>query len=174
MEIRQHFLAVSRVFVRAFGNPQRIFYPGCGNDGTPSRAFPDADIVYLDIAEHGLAEIRSAFPGARTVHAPAEAYASSEPFDLVLDIHSHAPFEAEVRQLKRGGYLLVANKTSDRAFDSSSFKLVAAIHVEGCEMRVELANLEKYREVDPEPPRFSFSNTRKLKAQYYVFRRRVT
>ena len=160
------------LFAKYMGRPSRVYYPACGKDASPPEAFPGAYVVYLDIEEQGLLEIQREYADARAVHLPAEVYDPDGRFDFVLSVHSHAPFEAEIKFLQKDGFLLIANKMSDRAFDHPNLELVAVITEQPGEGREMLfTDLERFEEVDPSPEEFSFSNRRKIKAPFYVFRK---
>src|SRR4051812_31390858 len=110
-------MAVTKAVINAcvayaaqFGMPTHVYYPACGNDASPSVAFPEAKITYLDIDAGGLLQIKNAYPDAMVVHRPAETMPSGGIYDLTIDIHSHAPFEAETRHMMPGNHLLIANK----------------------------------------------------------------
>lgn len=172
----QNAVHACRLFSATFGTPRNVYYPGCGNDTSPTIAFPESTIIFLDPLHDGLKEIKKEFPNAVTVCARAEDVPLGAKYDLVLDIHSHAPFEAEIRDLKVGGHLLIANKMSDRAFEHQKLMLVAVTpwkseYAEDGLAGMEVVNLERYKEIEPNPPRFSFSNKRKIKAPFYVFRK---
>ncbi|HTR18411.1 MAG TPA: hypothetical protein VMH91_00285 [Candidatus Paceibacterota bacterium] len=130
----------------------------------------------MDPIKNGLDEIKKEFPNAVTICQKAEDIPPGAKYDLVLDIHSHAPFEAEIRDLRIRGHLLIANKGSDRAFDNQQLELIAVIpwkseYSEDGLAGVERSGLERYKEIDPNHPKFSFSNKRKVKASFYVFRK---
>lgn len=175
-EVRHDFVILGSLFRNHFAKPERVYYPGCGYDATPAIAFYGSAVTFLDIAADGLKAIRQLLPNATTVLAPAESFAPEMPFDLVIDSHSHAPFEAEVKDLKSGGHLIIATKGSDKAFNSDKFTLVGAVHiVRGGGIYTQslvTENLVKYKEIDPEHHQFSFSNSRRLKATQYIFRKR--
>jgi hypothetical protein len=158
-------------YIGAFGNPNRIYYPGCGSDSSPSQGFPNSHITYLDINNSGLSLIRKTVPGVTTVHSQAERWRSVDSFDMVLSIDSRAPFDDEVKDLKIGGHLLISNKMSDRALDSLRFTLIGIIFTDGrFDGRVETGILDKYKEDDPDyvPSYFKNSNRRKEKPAFYV------
>lgn len=175
-EIREGFLEVCGLFEQSFGTPKRIYYPACGNDATPSIAFPDSEIVYLDPNRTALRAIQKKIPTAYTVEGVAEEYTPNQQFDLVIDVHSFAPFEAEIKDLQTNGLLFIANKMSDRAFDSKDMKLVGVILDRDDKNKTQTpilhtSALRKFEEEDPTHPKISFSNRRKIKAAYYIFRK---
>lgn len=161
-----------RAFVKHFGTPPTVYYPGCGNDWSPSEALKNSTIVYLDPVQAGLDEIKAHIPHAITICAKAEDVAPGARYDLVLNMHSHAPFEVQVRDLRRGSDLLIANKMSDAAFDHDGMELVAAMNLRSDALVMDAVDLEKYLEEDPEAPKIRWTNRRKIKAPYYVFRKK--
>jgi len=165
-------LSACRAYAKHFGTPGTVFYPGCGNDASPSLALPNSAVINLDPVQRGLDEIKAQHAAAITVCAKAEDVPPGARYDLVVDVHSHAPFAARVRDLKRGGNLLVANKTSDDAFDSSEFELVAVMIGTDEDLRVVVDDIEKYVEEDPNAPKVRMHNRRKTRAPFYVFRKK--
>ena len=172
MAISEGVVQACRLFERQFGKPNRVYYPGCGNDSSPSTAFPGIPIVYCDPVQEGLFEIarespKSVFVCDRAENAPADTFI----YDLVLDVHSHAPFEAEIRDLRVGGYLLIANKKTKHTFEHPELELAAAINELDGYATLDAYGLERYIALDPNPSANSFSNNRLLKARFYVFRK---
>jgi hypothetical protein len=169
MAVNRLVVAACKAFALRFGKPSTVYYPGCGNDASPSVAFPDAQIIYLDPVQAGLKEIQTQFPQAVVVIGVAEDALAGAQYDLVLDIHSHAPFDMEIRDLRRSGHLLIATKRSDHAFDSPRLELAGAMQPTASAMLVDTENLDRYKEEDQNHPKFSFSNRRLIKAPFYVF-----
>jgi hypothetical protein len=171
-EIRKEFLEAGKLYISRFEYPKSVYYPGCGVDATPGIVFEESRLVFLD-TENWRKQIIKAVPTATFVHGDARSYRAGYEFDLVIDIHSHAPFVEEARELKTGGHLIIATKGSDRAFDSSSFGLVGAmVMTQDGTLELVTEQLEKFREEAETSSEFSFSNRRKIKANYYVFQKR--
>jgi hypothetical protein len=171
-EVNSVHLKLYEYFTSMFGTPSNVYYPGCGNDATPGLGFPESRVVFLD-SEPKAAIITSRIPSAYFIRSKAEDYSSSTPFDLVIDMHSHAPFADEVKDLKVGGHLIIADKMADRAFDDPRFELVGAAkykYEDGNAVDVVLStnDLEKHLEEEPRQM-ISFSSRRKNKAAYYIF-----
>lgn len=172
-EVRPRFIEVGKTFRKHFGEPHRIYYPGCGNDITPAIAFPQSHITFLDV-EDWRREITKQIPGATVIQMDAKKYKAPQPFDLVIDIHSHAPFVSEIKDLKIGGWLLISNKTSEEAFRSEAMALSGVmLEAKGDASSYVLIknNLARFEEVEEEVKEISFSNDRKIKAPYYIFRK---
>lgn len=174
--VNSDLLVLGDLFWRRIAKPARVYYPGCGTDATPGVVFLESHVVFLDCESFGLECIRKLLPNSELVHARAESYSPQQPFDLVIDMHSHAPFDAEVKDLRSGGHLIIANKMSDNAFDSPLFELVAVFVVnrenepEDVRHGLILKGLDAYEEQGT--GNNPFSNRRKLKARYYVFRKK--
>lgn len=164
-----HVIAACAAFANRFGTPVNVFYPGCGSDSSPSVAFPDSTVVYCDPNAQGLDEIKREFRTAITLESTVEDVQPGARYELVLNVHSQGPFEAQIRDLRRGGHLLIMNKMSDQAFDHQDLVLVAAMNSQGDKLVVDTDDLERYYEEDPTAPKVSFSNRRKIKALFYVF-----
>ncbi len=168
---------VCEKFAKTFGKPESVYYPGCGDDSSPYVGFPDTDIVFVDPEERSIASLVCECPNATTICTKAENVRRGRKFDLVLSVHSHAPFEAEIWDLKIGGRLIIANKMSDRAFEhSKQLALVGACrwktgYVHDGLGDIETSDLDKYKEVDPNYRIPTFSNRRKIKAAFYIFER---
>ncbi len=124
-EIRKEFLELAKLYTNTFGEPKNVYYPGCGTDATPIHAFPNSTVVLVDSEDEYLTGTRKKFPHAIVLTTRAEEYTPEEKFDLVISIHSHAPLDAEIKDLKKGGRLIIRNKMADSAFDNSSLRLVA-------------------------------------------------
>ena len=176
-DIRSGSIEMYGLFTAEFGKPKKVYYPGCGTDLTPGVAFPESSVVFLD-PEPWEDVIASHLPKVVFVQRKAEDYSFSSEFDLVINIHSHAPFLHQVKDLKRGGYLIISNKTSDHAFDDVQFELVGVIsenrNKDGDHQSYDLLTmgLQIFIEEEAEPEEYSFSNRRKIKAPYYIFRKK--
>ena len=187
VDIRAYFVSVLNEFKETFGVPERIFYPACGNDASVIYAFKDCDakIVYLDpsnsildVQKHveNQADIKASL---KFLKSKIQDFVNDEEFkarfDLLISIHSHAPFEQEIASLKSGGYLIIATKGSDKALDSSELELRSAVHIHednSGERRVIFdTDTDRYYELDPEVQGMTFSNRRKCKANFYIFRK---
>jgi hypothetical protein len=177
-EPRKDQMIISKKFAENLGNPKKMFYPACGTDITPTKAFPEADITYLDVPGPVIEAVRDVVGKTSTVIASkAEDYNAPEEFDLVLSVHSHAPHEHEVKDLKKGGRLLIANKCSDPAFENKDLKLVGVFHEKNDEngsvtdVNIKTEKLRKYKKIDPKK-QSPFVNSRKHYANYYLFQKK--
>ncbi len=164
--------AACEKYLALYGEPNRVYCPGCGNDASPSVVFPNATIVYLDPNVVGLAEIKDEFPDAEVVHATAEEYAPKGEFGLVVSMRAHAPMTAQIRSLRVGGHVLIDNTFSERAFESPGLELIAAITEDSGMYAIIAGDMARFLEVDPDNNPYDFTNSRKEKAAYYVFRKK--
>lgn len=174
-EVNSLHLKLYTYFLNTFGTPGNVYYPGCGNDATPGLGFPESRVVFLD-PELKEAIITSCIPSAYFIRSKAEDYNSSIPFDLVIDMHSYAPFADEVKDLKVGGHLIIADKMADRAFDDPRFELVGAAEYKyeddnAVDVVLSINDLEKHLEEEPRQT-ISFHSRRKNRAAFYVFIRK--
>lgn len=177
-DARPHEILVLEAYRARFGDPEMVYYPGCGGDVTPSRVFLQSKITYLDIPDSPIESVRQFVRDVdRVVSSTAEAFEAEYSFDLVLSIHSHAPLVSELKDLKSGGYLLMANKMADQAFGDEDLTLVGVFQYqedgESNVLAVDLVqdNIGKYSELDPEHPVVSFTNARLHQVPFYLFQK---
>jgi len=177
-DARPHEILVLEAYRAIFCDPEAVYYPGCGGDVTPSSVFLQSRITYLDIPDSPIESVRQVVRKVdRVVSSTAEEFEPESSFDLVLSIHSHAPLVSELKDLKSGGHLLMANKMADQAFGSEGLLLVGVFkYQEDGESNVLAVDfmqegIEKYTEADPEPPVFSFTNARLHQAPFYLFQK---
>lgn len=174
VEIRERQIALYLAYIDYFGKPENVYYPGCGPDATPGLAFPESNVVFLDIKDWRKV-ILTRIPNAKVIYLPTEEFVSSVQFDLVINMHSHAPFLSQVKDLKINGHLVIANKMSEYAFSHHSFELIGVVVEESgsdgnyLSSKLVTEELEIYEEegTDDNP----FSNNRKVKVPYYIFRK---
>ncbi len=180
VEVRQDQMRAFDLFKQEFGYPEMVLYSGCGTDSTVAFAFQDArqifcvdpnDIYistlekYLKDKSHDLyAKIQFLNQGTETI-----PYGN---FDLVVSIHSQAPFNAEFDKIKPGGYLFICRKRSDYALDHSALRLLGVIDMTNSnEPQLITDKLDDYYEIDPDAPEITFGNRRRLQAEFYIFRK---
>jgi len=121
------------LFREKFGDPKRIFYPCCGTDGTPIKAFPNSNLTYLDFVlnsemfpESNVEKIE----GLVTEHNPSREY------DLVIiqnpgmgeDIF--VPSKDLTRHLSIGGRVIANNRhgNAKEIFNDAEFENVGSFY----------------------------------------------
>lgn len=177
-DIRPDALLLYLAYEKQFGIPSQVFYPGCGTDVTPAKAFTNSKVIFLDPSESA----KNTFTKKPYSFVPtnAENYQAESQHDLVIDMHSQANLQAEIKDLKIGGKLLISNKTAEPAFANSNLKLVGIVKDSHKQpVTIETTNLEEYTDVDPRynPTMelierlgiFGFKNYRKTSAEFYIF-----
>jgi len=92
-------------FQRVFGIPNKIFYPGCGADITPVKAFPNSQVTLLDIDDSAAAIVRSA--GIPILNMPVEKYKGKH--DLIILLNSTFSPGLATPFLERGGKIIANN-----------------------------------------------------------------
>jgi hypothetical protein len=86
-------------------SPELVYHPGPGHDVSPSEAFQDSRVVYVDIDEAAMTELNRA--GYEAVGADATAYELAEPADVMVFRNAGLVEEAIVEaNLRAGGWVL--------------------------------------------------------------------
>ena len=150
------FKAVSRVL-----SADRVFYPGCFVDISPSFVFPD--VTYLDADKRtpkffkdrgGVLEIIAQHPGSpadpkvRFIHGDytKEQDLSGDHFDLLVSLYAGFISEHCTDHLKIGGTLLVNPSHGDVAMASIDprYELSGVVISRGGDYKVRCSELDKY------------------------------
>jgi hypothetical protein len=126
---------------------KRVYYPGCRLDITPSKAFPDSTVIYVDINPQACDVLNS--HGFSAIHASATEYVPEDIDVLILYNPSVLP-EVPVRSVKKGGFI-VANDYHNSAtwLYAHGYRLVGVIPTNGefevkGPLLVETEDIEQY------------------------------
>lgn len=109
-------------FARAFDvSPDVVYHPGSGHDVSPSVAFPESRVVYVDVDEAAMTDLNRT--GYEAVGADAAAYELDERADVIVFRNAGMLEEAIVgANLQAGGWVLandhLESATHLRSMDS--------------------------------------------------------
>lgn len=84
-------------------DPKVIYSPCCETNVTPSRAFPQAKVIYLDNRDYPVGILREA--GYNVVKADAKQYVPEEEVDLVILENPQIGPDFVARTVKPGGHV---------------------------------------------------------------------
>ncbi|WP_226023866.1 hypothetical protein [Halomicrobium salinisoli] len=104
------YRAVAERFDRS---PDVVYYPGSGHDVSPSEAFPESRVVYVDVDAAAMDDLKRA--GYEAVGADAAAHDPETPADLLLFRNAGVTAELVVEVALRPGGLVLANDHLDSA-----------------------------------------------------------
>ncbi len=184
-DIREPFVEAIQAYVREFGVPAQVCYPGSGTEVSLPAALPgESHITFVDPDELSIRKLQTyeQSPRFSAVAARAEDYVPPEPLDLVFDSSSSVG-KHMVPYLKVGGHLMHERTYSSWAFDEHSLKLVGVVLDEDSKTIVrDEAIVNEYREPHPDWERAGYDdatfmkmghsywgNNRAKKAAWYVF-----
>ncbi|WP_336328635.1 hypothetical protein [Halovenus sp. HT40] len=164
-------------FARHFDvTPEVVYYPGAGQDVSPSAAFPESRVVYADVDAAAMDELDKA--GYETVSADATAHELETGADVILFQNAGLMEESIVeRNLREGGWVL-ANNHLESAEHVDALETVELVGVIPDENRraVNTLNLDGYlSRIDTEPesavdPDSQLPLTKGSSLDTYVFR----
>jgi hypothetical protein len=101
-----HHVEALRDFGRLKGpRLERIYYPGCGRDTSPSIVFPEARITYVDSFLENVLSLREA-GHYDTWFMDADDVVLREPADLAIVFHASVSVHVLAASLAVGGYLI--------------------------------------------------------------------
>ncbi|MFH1670032.1 MAG: hypothetical protein ABIA92_00405 [Patescibacteria group bacterium] len=155
--------------------PGRIFYPCCEGDVTPSKAFPDSMVTYVDmtreIIEKLIAKNYDAHWGkvpsgreeiqSESDSSDAPNFIPDEEYDLLILLNPQIGVSGVVEWVRNGGYVLCNNyhNTAEEMNERGEFTSIAvmpdsdSIEVDTSELRDYfklVASDEEYQRRDPE------------------------
>ena len=115
-----------------------VYYPCCSYDITPSHAFPDAEVTYVDMDDRAMAALRAEGFAAHTACAPvpeseqlaaqaAPLYRPEASVDLLLLLNPGISHQEVVRDVSVGGHVVANNwhHTADALNGDRRFQVVA-------------------------------------------------
>ena len=83
--------------------PERVYYPACATDASPSAAFPNAQVAYVDPDEESIEILRK---GGFTAHAQrAEEFQPDVPADLLILLNQVVNPSVPLAALRTEGYV---------------------------------------------------------------------
>jgi len=86
-------------------SPDVVYHPGSGHDVSPSAAFPESRVVYVDVDEAAMDDLTDA--GYEAVSADATGYELADSADVIVFRNAGLVEEAVVAaNLRRGGWVL--------------------------------------------------------------------
>lgn len=97
-----------KVIARSLGlRPKNIYYPCCGGDTSPSMAFPDSRVIYVDLDEKVVVAMQKG--GYEIYQASAVDYVPEVAPDLLVLMNPEIKTESMRRTLRSGGYLFCSD-----------------------------------------------------------------
>ncbi|MFB6084858.1 MAG: hypothetical protein ABEJ94_11515 [Halorientalis sp.] len=128
-------------------SPEVVYHPGSGHDVSPSAAFPESRVVYVDVDEAAMDDLTDA--GYEAVSADATGYELTDGADVIVFRNAGLVEEAVVAaNLRRGGWVL-ANDHLESArhlarLDSLDLVGVVPNDWSGESLSVDTADLDGY------------------------------
>lgn len=118
-------------FQTNFGVPARVFYPSCGMDITPVKAFPRSEVVLMDKDELAVRSLRK--NDVEAICADATQYKPDKPFDLLI-LMNPAIETGRVAHLVRPNGHIIANdwhqNTSQMLAEPSAYEFMGTFNHE--------------------------------------------
>ena len=171
------FGQAATLFKERFGIPTRIIYPACGCHSIGS-LFPESEVVYVDPSLEDISLLQGVISSkARALAMTIENFQDATLFDLLVSLNSHAPMEAQLRQLRPGGFVLCnyyfGTKDAERIMQLGSCKLLAIIDSMGDNQThvMKTDGLEPYLELRDSRNLTDLDAQRTKVAAYYVFKK---
>jgi len=162
-QVSENLVKDFELFKEAFHpKADSIYYPCCGQDVSISKAFPESDIVFLDMNHSVVEALRKEKHSA--VEAPVEEYQLEKKADILLLLNPQvAPSKEIIDNLRDAGYVLCNNYHSTATFfkNEKDFKISGVIGMRGkSEPFLDTEKLSEYWEeieTDEELKRAPFS-----------------
>lgn len=110
--------------------PDRVYYPCCGDDASPSFAFPHAVVTYVDQREEAIRALQE--QGLNAHVGQAETFCLEEEQDLVILINPNGFHRNMVNRIRIGGHVY-CNGSHETAYDIQQlpdFLLVAVLQTD--------------------------------------------
>jgi hypothetical protein len=126
---------------------ERVYYPGCGIDVTPSEVFPESSIIYADMDLSVVSLLRENSLNALVLDA--NEFAPLKPMDVVIVWNSGVDPEVATSSLRLGGCLLCNDyfRTARKTRESNRLKHIASIEMQAGNVSVETTDLDAYWQV---------------------------
>ena len=134
------FTQIYKTFKDEVYDPESVFYPSCGYDGTPSKVFGDK-VTYLDIEKEVAHTHQEA--GHKTLCQDIRSYIHQERYDLLIILNPQVPTPQMTKHLVSGGYVIANQYHGNASFlhASDDFTLLG-VFVHGALIRCN--DLEPY------------------------------
>ena len=148
LDLVEKYMAAARFFALM---PERVYYPACATDVSPSAAFPNAQIAYVDPDADSTETLRQ---GGFTAHTQrAEEFQPDVPADLLILLNQMVDPAVPLAALQVGGYVFCNDyhNAATALYRHSSCSLVGVLERTPSGWVVETAELNQYMEtVDSE------------------------
>lgn len=104
-----------------------VYYPSCGPDDSPSRAFPNSRIIYVDIEENYINSMKR--EGLEAYCQSALDFQPDRDPDILITISPAISVTKLVKHVALGGYVLTNNRhgSADEVHEDADFQAVGVI-----------------------------------------------
>lgn len=107
------------------GQPQRVFYPGCGTDRSPADAFGADRVLFMDIDQETVSALQKAGLDA----VCQDATTAEGKFDMMLLFNPNIDAKKLIGRVGRGGVIVANNShgSAQQVMESGEFRFVMRV-----------------------------------------------
>lgn len=120
-----------KFFREAIYRPVSVFYPCCGRDVSPLKAFPDANLTFLDKLRPVVESLRplAKHYSIKTICENIKKYTPEQTYDLLLLLNPQIPSKWATKYVENGKYIIANNwdGNADQLLTMSDYRSLGMI-----------------------------------------------